>query len=520
MKLRGADVVARALARAGTRHLFALSGNHVMPVFDAALDAKLEIVHVRHEAAAVHMADAWGRITGSPGVALVTGGPGHANAVGALYTALAAESPLVLLSGHAPLVELGKGAFQEMRQAEMAAPVAKASWTARSGGTLASDIALALRMASSGRPGPVHVSLPSDLLEAAADESAPAEDSATAPPVDCDALLDALGRASRPLILAGPCHARAPAALAVSCFEQATGIPVIAMESPRGTNDPALGLFSEILAAADTVVLARKRRDFTLKFGAVFSASCRIIETEPDFSGWCEVASRRNWPRSRWREDVRAALAWRPPQWAGIASKNGAPIHPVEVGRAVQKLLDTPESVLVADGGEFGQWAQATLSAPRRVINGPAGSIGAALPFAAAAKLACPRSTVVAMLGDGTFGFHASELDTAARHSLAYLAVIGNDACWNAERQIQLRAYGAARARGCELLPARYDRVAEGFGAHGEHVERASELAPALERAARAGRVACVNVAIAGVAAPTYRSPSSSAAGGVESATR
>ena len=103
--LRGADLLARSLATAGARHLFALSGNHVMPVFDAALDAKLSIVHVRHEAAAVHMADAWGRLTGEPGIALVTGGPGHANAVGALYTALASESPLVLISGHAPLAE-------------------------------------------------------------------------------------------------------------------------------------------------------------------------------------------------------------------------------------------------------------------------------------------------------------------------------------------------------------------------------------------------------------------------------
>jgi acetolactate synthase-1/2/3 large subunit len=520
VKLRGADVVARALARAGTRHLFALSGNHVMPVFDAALDAKLEIVHVRHEAAAVHMADAWGRLTNEPGVALVTGGPGHANAVGALYTALAAESPLVLLSGHAPLVELGKGAFQEMRQAEMAAPVAKASWTVRSAGTLGSDIALALRMASSGRPGPVHVSLPSDLLEAEASEFPVAEDSAKAASVDCDALVDSLAKAQRPLVLAGPRHAREPAARAASSFERASGIPVIAMESPRGVNDPALGLFGDILARADTVVLAGKAFDFMLKFGAVFSASCQLIETEPDFSGWSEAVSRRNWPRSRWREEVRAALAWRPAEWTQIASKDGEPVHPVEIGRAVQKLLDAADSVLIADGGEFGQWAQATLSARHRVINGPAGSIGAALPFAAAAKLARPQSTVIAMLGDGTFGFHASELDTAVRHSLAYVAVVGNDACWNAERQIQLRAYGAARARGCELLPARYDRVAEGFGAHGEHVERASELVPALERAARAGRAACVNVTIASVAAPTYRSPSSSAAGGVESGTR
>ena len=132
MKARGADLIARGLARAGTRYVFALSGNHVMPLFDAALDAKLPLIHVRHEAATVHMADAWGRLTGEVGVALVTGGPGHANAVSALYTALAAESPVVLLSGHAPTNELGKGAFQEMAQAEMAAPACKASWTVRS----------------------------------------------------------------------------------------------------------------------------------------------------------------------------------------------------------------------------------------------------------------------------------------------------------------------------------------------------------------------------------------------------
>ena len=137
MKLRGADVVARTLAAAGVRELFALSGNHVMPLFDAALDTGLRLIHVRHEAAAVHMADAWGRLTGEVGVALVTGGPGHANAVSALYTALEAESPVLLISGHAALAELGKGAFQEMRQAELAAPAAKASWTVQSADRLA-----------------------------------------------------------------------------------------------------------------------------------------------------------------------------------------------------------------------------------------------------------------------------------------------------------------------------------------------------------------------------------------------
>ena len=145
MKQRGADLLARTLAAAGVKHVFTLSGNHVMPVFDAALDARLSLVHVRHEAAAAHMADAWGRLTGEPGVALVTGGPGHANAVAALYTALAAQSPCVLVSGHAPLGELGKGAFQEMAQAEVAAPLCKASWTVRSADQVGREMARALR---------------------------------------------------------------------------------------------------------------------------------------------------------------------------------------------------------------------------------------------------------------------------------------------------------------------------------------------------------------------------------------
>src|SRR5215472_17684827 len=139
--LRGADIVARSLKRLGCHRVFTLSGNHIMSIFDAAIEAGLDLVHVRHEAAAVHMADAHGRLTSEAGVALVTGGPGHANAVGALYTALAAESPMVLLSGHAATWELGCGGFQELRQAEMAAPVSKSSWTAKSAAGLAADVA-------------------------------------------------------------------------------------------------------------------------------------------------------------------------------------------------------------------------------------------------------------------------------------------------------------------------------------------------------------------------------------------
>ena len=151
--LRGADIVARTLQDLGVTRIFTLSGNHIMPIFDALLSThNIQLIHARHEAACVHMADAWGRLTGEPGIALVTGGQGHSNAVAALYNALASESPLVLLSGHAPLSELGRGAFQEMAQADLARPVTKASWTATAVETLGSDIARAFEVAITGRP--------------------------------------------------------------------------------------------------------------------------------------------------------------------------------------------------------------------------------------------------------------------------------------------------------------------------------------------------------------------------------
>ena len=489
--LRGADLLARSLAAAGTKHLFALSGNHVMPVFDAALDAGLRIIHVRHEAAAVHMADAWGRLTGEPGIALVTGGPGHANAVGALYTALASESPLVLISGHAPLGELGKGAFQEMAQAAMAAPVTKASWTVQSVDALAAGIVKAWVEAKSGTPGPVHLSIPNDVLDAPIDTHIPTPAQfavASEQPTENYSL----NAAQRPLIIAGPAMMRN----GTRELEDATGIPVVGMESPRGVNDPSLGRLAGVLARADLVLLLGKRVDFTLKFGKAFAPGARLVQAQS--------VRGIQFKNHDWLEEVHAALRYRPPEWRAVQSKPEGPIHPVTLCRAVQPLLDRPDAILVSDGGEFGQWAQACLSAPRRLINGPAGSIGSALPFAAAAKLVSPDAPVVAMLGDGTLGFHLSEFDTAVRYGLGYVAVIGNDATWNAEYQIQLRAYGKERAKGCELLPTRYGAVAQALCAYGEDVVRAVELQGALQRAASSGKPACVNVMIERLAAPKY----------------
>jgi acetolactate synthase-1/2/3 large subunit len=536
-KNRGADALARSLARAGVRRLFTLSGNHVMPVFDAALDAGIELVHVRHEAAAVHMADAWARLTGEVGVALVTGGPGHANAVSALYTAAMAEAPVVLLSGHAPHDQLGQGAFQEMRQAEIAAPLTKSSWVNERADTLARDMALAMRTAAAGRPGPVHLSLPTDCLEGPADmASLPATADFLPVPQAMDeeaafAVLERLQAARCPLILAGPACMTRRGRGAMAQLEAATGVPVVGMESPRGIQDPSLGAFAEVLARADCVLLLGKRLDFTLRFGKppALSAECAFLQVDADAA---EIERTRGAVRTRlrasaiadvfpamemlarcaapvasgWRDEVRSAIDFRPSAWDHASSGISGRLHPVQALRPLQALLDAhPASVLVSDGGEIGQWAQACLAAPNRVINGVAGSIGAALPFALAARLAQPIAPVIAVMGDGTFGFHAAEIDTAVRYRLPFVAVVGNDARWNAEYQIQLRDYGRERLVGCELLPTRYEQVTAAFGGFGERVTEAQQVLPAAHRAIDSRLPACLNVMVEGLAAPNIK---------------
>ena len=247
MAARVADQIAAHLKAADVRRIFSLSGNQIMSLYDALFDHDIEIVHVRHEAAAVHMADAWARVTDSPGVALLTAGPGHANAISAMYTARGADSPIVTLSGHAPVAQAGQCAFQEMDQAAMAAPACKAALTPTTATALSASIPNGLRMATSGRPGPVQISMPVDILE-----GAPA-DITTPPAGELDPLVPNLevvttliNQARKPLLLAGPAAMRGETWTALQSLSD-HHLPVLGCESPRGLRDPSLGAFAEIL---------------------------------------------------------------------------------------------------------------------------------------------------------------------------------------------------------------------------------------------------------------------------------
>jgi acetolactate synthase-1/2/3 large subunit len=538
--LRGADVVARSLHRIGCRRVFTLSGNHIMSIFDAALDAGIDLVHVRHEAAAVHMADAHGRLTGEAGVALVTGGPGHANAVGALYTALAAESPMVLLSGHAATWEIGRGGFQELRQAEMAKPVTKASWTVGSLEALGRDVGEAIRIALSGRRGPVHLSLPSDLLDARLDESAvtwPANGPATRQALgdaDCAKILSSLAAAKRPIIFAGPQMSSTRGRDLLAKLEAATGTPAIILESPRGLADATVGALPDLAKCADLVLLLGKALDFSLKWAAApsFDPDVRIIAIDPE----AELTARAQREKgdalvfacvadpalaaaklaagakqagdTAWLAEARRARDARPASWRDVVSQTPGRLHPAEVFRVLRPFVErNPDTVLICDGGEFAQWGQSMLPVRRRLVNGVAGAIGGSLSFALAARMVERKAPVFAVLGDGTIGFHIAEFETAARRGLPFVAILGNDARWNAESEIQRRDYGANRMHGCELLPVRYDQVVKSLGGHGECVERAADLSAAIDRALASAKPACVNVMIESTAAPALRLP-------------
>ena len=531
--MRTADLLIKTLAEAGVRYLFSLSGNQIMSVYDAWIDSELELIHVRHEAAAVHMANAWGQLTGQPGVALVTAGPGFANTISALYDARQAETPLLLLSGAAPYAADGLAPFQTLDQAGLGASVCKASWRITKPDQVAPTVRRALALAVSGRPGPVHLTIPVDILKAPAQALAPdsPEVAARFDGAWVEQMLAAVRAAERPLILTGPALKRSAAFREAAPALRASGLPLVGLEDPRGSNEASLGTFARELPQADLIILLGKPLDFMLRAGdsSLFHPDARLIQIDADPE--ILALTRRQLPEERllllakgdpdivlakygvalaneapiapdWAAQIERALTYRPDHWPTLRAD---PIHPAQLGLAIDAFLaDKPDHLLIADGGDCTQWLRATIRAPQRLSNGPAGSIGGALPFALTARLARPTATIVACSGDGGFGFHPFELDTAVRYNLPFIFVIANDACWNAEQQVQRREFGPERVRGIHLLPSHYHEVAEALGAWGRLVEDAADLPAALQAAAAARRPAVINARIASVATPVY----------------
>jgi acetolactate synthase-1/2/3 large subunit len=446
---------------------------------------------------------------------------------------------MVLISGHTETDQLGRGGFQELRQVEMAAPVTKASWMATDTATIGLEVAKALRIATMGRPGPVHLSLPSDVLDATVPDSAvawPVAKDFTASPIApgeaaAEAILSVLGTARRPLLIAGPYLANRSGRALLSRIESVLAVPTCIMESPRGFNDATFGALAEVARRADLIVLLGKAFDFTIKFGGPpIDPSCRFISIDPEGAmldrAARELGSRLAFgcvadtlpaaetllrlgasrPSSSWLVEARALMDDRPSTWTDLKSKTEGKLHPAELFLALKPYVEKDrDTILICDGGEFAQWGQSILRNDRRMINGVGGSIGSSLPLASASRVVERNAPVFAVLGDGTFGFHMAEFETAVRMKLPYVAIVGTDCRWNAEYNLQVRDYGPNRTYGCELDPTRYDLVVSALGGHGELVQNIADLPSAVERSMASGKPACINVMIESIPSPVVR---------------
>ncbi len=528
----GAHLLARALKDAGVTRLFSLSGNQILSIYDACLDEDIDVTDTRHESAAAHMADAWAKVRGEPGVCLVTAGPGHTNAVTGVANAMASETPVLWLSGASERETVGMGGFQELDQAAIAREVCKAAWTVESAEEIPAFVSRAWRTMLEGRPGPVYLGLPADVLTAeVSSERAPLQQWAFRPPLRFADLalvhsaLSILARASKPMILSSPSVTRGETGIRLRELAARTTIPWMAMESSRNVGDPALNGSGAAIRETDAVLLIAPQ-DFMVKFGGpgAFADGARVIHVVPDpdeigrnapvtlgiagdagavLSQLIAESSREKWDHRSWADGVKALRQRGRASLAQFACSDEVPIHPLRLAHELREVLPTG-SLVAQDGGEFSQWMRWGLAGAdfEPLLHGKFGSIGSAIPLAIGGALARPGARAFAILGDGTFGFHGMEFDTAVRHDIPIIAVVGNDAAWAAERHRQVRLYGEDRVVASDLLPTHYDEVVRALGGHGELVERPEQIRPALERALASGKPACVNVMITSVPSP------------------
>lgn len=539
----GAELLVRAITQLGLDTMFTLVGDHLNEVLACAARAGIRIVDVRHESAATHAADAWARIHRRPALALVTGGPGHTNSLTGIATAQLAGSPLIAVSGSRAGALAGRGAFQDIDQVAMARPVAKWAAEPPSAAEIPPYLARAYAIADSGRRGAVHLTIPVDLLRAQAPDAepvAPPPSEALQPdPADIDRAIDMLRGARRPVAIAGSGVWWSRAEDALRRFIEHTSIPLYTITMARGAvpddhplamgyADPALNRAAHsVFRAADLVLAIGKRIDYRLAMGGprLFAEEARFVQIEIQqeefglnrpiglpihadaraaLEALTEVAGPDPWPALPWLDEVRSARrAWEA-KLARSTAEAGSPLHPAAFFRELKAAL--PRDVLYSwDGGDFVHWGRALLPAlqPGGWLRlGPLGAIGSALPNSLALALAHPGKPVAMITGDGALGFYLAEMDTAVRHKLPIVIVVGNDAGWGLERELQSHAAGGADSVACELQSSRYDLVMRAFGGGGETIERIEEVRPAVERAFAAGIPYCLNVKIRGVRSP------------------
>lgn len=527
MFTHGGELIGRALAAQGVNTLYTLCGGHIAPIYEGCLNHNIRVIDLRHEQAAAHAADAHARLTRNIGVAAVTAGPGVTDAVTGVANAYHARSPMILLGGAAPLKTRGMGALQEIPQIEMFQTFTKASFTVTRTEDIPELLRGAFETALSGRPGPVFIEFPFDVLFNAIDapETPPRVSIAPVePPLNAlSAMFDLLRGAQKPLIIAGTQVYWDEAHEALRDLTEQTAIPVFTNGGGRGTlpmTHPHCfkSARGKALREADVVLLIGTPLDFRLKYGVEdWNPASKLIQIENDANelnhnraadvALCAdsrlvlEALAEGLQGIRFEEWLARVRSWEDAQQEKMAAwkqLNDAPVNHFRFSAELEPFIDE-NTIVIGDGGDIVATAAKVINlthAGQWLDPGPLGCLGVGVPFAIAAKALYPDKKVLVISGDGSFGLNGFEYDTAVRFNLPIVSVVGNDAGWGQIRNPQINMVGEDRAIATALAPTRYDKIVEAMGGHGEHVERPEEMAAAITRALESGKPACVNVSL------------------------
>ncbi|TMF03190.1 MAG: acetolactate synthase [Chloroflexi bacterium] len=519
------ELIALALKRAGTSHLFTLNGGHIWPILTGATEHGIRIVDVRHEQSAAFAAEGWAKVTRECGVAAVTAGPGVTNAVTALAQAQSGDGPMLVLGGRAPVARWGMGSLQEMDHVAVVKTLTKQAVTLESPEDAFACVLQLMRTALSRRTGPVFMDIPIDVFFGAADlpEATEHLTSDPGPPPDPDAVRRVAGLvrdAQRPAVIAGGAVWWAHAEDELRRFVEAAHLPTSVNGMARGMLPPGHPLFfsrarGQALGQADLILVVGVPLDFRLNFGQppVFADDAKIVYVDVDGHrkhrpaevsilgdvkaalAALAAAADGTPERHAWLEQLRKAEAEARARDKTMTESDSSPVHPARLIAEVNRFAD-PDAIIVGDGGDFVSFAGRLIERERPglwIDPGPFGALGSGPAYAMAAKLAKPDRQVILLSGDGAFGFSAMEFDTLVRHKVPVVCVIGNNGIWALEKHPMQSMLGLSIA--ADLAPrTRYDQVVEALGGFGQLVDRPEEIRPALERAFKAGVPACINV--------------------------
>ncbi len=517
----GGDLALAVLRGYGVEELFTLSGGHVFPLYDAAHRTGVRLLDVRHEQTAVFAAEAVAKLRQRPGLAVLTAGPGVTNGVSAITSAHFNGSPVVVLGGRAPQWRWGAGSLQELDHVPIVESVTKHAATVTATDAIPAEVTAAVTAALTPHRGPVFLDFPLDVIFSQASVAVPAPSPLPVLAPDPDELAKAgalIGRAERPMIIAGSDVLTGGAVAALRECAESLRIPVYANGMGRGCLPPSHELaFSRsrraALKGADVVVVVGTPLDFRLNFGDFGDAQVvHVVDADSQRASHVKVAASpagdlratlealadyagQRVDHADWVADLRAAEDAARDAERDALEADTDPIRPSRVYGELRRVLD-PDAVIIGDGGDFVSYAGKYLDpgAPGCWLDpGPYGCLGTGLGYAMGARTIYPDRQIVLLLGDGAAGVSLMDAESLVRQQLPVVIVVGNNGIWGLEKHPMKALYGYDVA--ADLQPGlRYDKVVRALGGAGETVSKPADLAPALTRAFASGVPYLVNV--------------------------